>query len=297
MVEPEDLSETEIGILEVVYQGMKDERKKRQTDVAGKLGKDEGYISDKLDKLQGQELIRRRKVGRSNRLYLTDFGAKIYLDIISGTPESDNNLLHLHKFTVKYPIKDLQTVKENRGEDWREKYFSNSDLETVHDEINDTYRVKDALYQFTVTRRSVLVMVDDLVGNDPHRLKNRALADARKGAKWIQDMLSLQLENQFTHVSAEVPNQHMAIMNDPLSNLVNESEAVGTQVQVTDEEGNVRLWTDDSEGRKDLEAGTQHGTHGMAEEDIETVLDWYSWLIQNQETHKKFRRWLEEKFS
>jgi DNA-binding MarR family transcriptional regulator len=296
VIDFEELGEVEQAVLEEAYEAIKQERKITQSEIVTNTEKGPGQITRALDTLEEQDLAEREKHGRTNKVSITDKGGKVLLHMIAGTEEELNNLLSLHNFSVKFPIMNLEKREKKRDEDWREKFFNNTEIEHIYDSSNDTYRFRESEYQFRITRENVVVTLGELVGNDPIRLKTRAFARAKKGAKIVESIAPVEISRDFTHITTEISNQHLAIMNDPLSNLVNESDSVGTQVKITDRDGEILLWTDDSDGRRDLESGDT-GIKGMSEDNIQSLMDLYSWYLKNEEVHRKARKWMEEEFA
>ncbi len=296
MINFEELGEVEQAVQEEAYEAIKQERKITQSEIARNTDKDPSQITRALDILEEQNLAEREKFGRTNKVSITDKGSKVLLHMIAGTEEQLNNLLSLHNFTVKYPSTNLAELERKRTDKWREQFFNNAEIESIHDPSNDTYRFMESEYQFRITRKNVVVTLDELVGNDPIRLKTRAFARAKKGAKIVESITPVEVSKDFTHITTEISNQHLAIMNDTLSYLVNESDSVGTQVRITNRDGETLLWTDDSEGRRDLESGDT-GIKGMSEDNIQSIMDLYSWYLKNEDVHRKARKWMEEEFA
>jgi DNA-binding MarR family transcriptional regulator len=296
MIDFDELGEVEQAILEEAYEAIKNDSKKTQAEIAQNTEKDPSQISKALDTLEEQDLAERLENGKTNNVSVTGKGSKVLLHMIAGTEEELNNLLSLHNFSVKFPIINLKELEKQRGKDWREHFFNNKEIECIYDSSNDSYRFKESEYQFRITKENVVITLDELVGNNPMRLKTRALARAKKGTGILETMTPIKLSTDFTHLTAEICNQHLAIMNDPLSNLVNESDSVGTQVKITDRDGEILLWTDDSDGRRDLESGDM-GMKGLSEDNIQSLMDLYSWYLKNEEVHRKARKWMEEEFA
>ena len=196
MDKPEDLNKTQMEILETVFDATQGKRKLNQETVRKSLNKNKGYISSTLKEMEENNLLRRQKRGKSKHLQITDKGCKILLFSRSSAPEEQNNLLHLHKFTVRFPIKDIEIVEERRGEDWREQFIENTEYETIVDPNNDSTILKHSLWQFRITRNSVIVTIDSLSGQDPMLLKTRAICRAKKAASWIEDEMSITLLNR-----------------------------------------------------------------------------------------------------
>lgn len=291
-----ELGKVEQAVLEEAYEGIKNGEKKKQKTITENIGKNPSQITRALDSLESQELAERVEDGRTNRVSVTGKGSKLLLHLIAGTEEELKNLLSLHKFTVKFPIKNIGELEENhRSEDWREHFLSQTENEHTHDESNDTYRYKESEYLFTISKNNVTVHIDELVGENPLRLKTRAIKRAKRGIKLVEQQTSIKVSNDFKHIHAEITNQHLAIMKDPLSKLVNESKAMNPKVEITNRQGKTLLWIDNSKGRHDLEAG-EKGIKGTSEEDIQYILDFYRRLLENKQSFTKAMNWIEKIF-
>lgn len=279
MTQQLDLNSTQIEILESVFEGQKRDNRKKQQEITEALNMDKSAISRNLSSLEDRGLIERSNDGRAKRVFLTDKGYKHLLYSRSSGSENNNNLIHLHKFAVKFPV---QAQRDN--EDWREKLIRKTEKHDGYNEKNDSYILDKQAYTYWITKKNIVVILEDLVGQDPTLLKEKAINRAIEGARKVEEELSISITNEYSEIRAEITNQHMAIIGDPLSKLVHESEYQGCNIKIIDEEGRIRIWLDDSEDRKDLEAGTQFGTHGFTEEDIETILQFYRKILNDSES-------------
>lgn len=282
MTQQYNLNNTEIEVLESIFDYEKRSGKMIQRDIVDQLGKDKGQISNILDGLEEKGLVEREREGRSKIISLNGKGHKQLHYLKSSGSEKYNSLLHLHKFVVKFPIQNLEELKKKRAEDWREKSVRKIQ-DYKHNERNDAYSVSEERYNYRITRENILVSIEDLLGQDPTLLKEKAINEAIKAAEKIEKELSIELTNYYKGIRAEITNQHIAIMKDPLSELVHETGYQGCDIKISDEDGNIRLWIDDSEGRKDLEAGTQFGSHGFSEQDIDIILNHYRKILKNSQ--------------
>lgn len=277
------LNNTEIEVLESIFDFQKrSDRDIIQRDIVDQLGRDKSHISKILGKLDEKDLVKRKPEGRSKTITLTSKGCEQLLYSRSSTSEKYNNLLHLHKFVVKFPIQNLEELEKEREEDWREKAFRRKKDHT-YNEKNCAWSISEKTYSYRVTRENILINIENLVGQDPTILKEKAINKAIKAAETIEKDLPIEITSSYKEVRAEVINQHLAIMSDPLSELVHETDYQGCDIKIVDEDGHVRLWTDDSDGRKDLEAGTQFGSHGFSEQDISIILKHYRDILRNND--------------
>lgn len=275
------LNKIETQILELIYEGQLKNQKKKQVQISKSLKKDKGQISKKLKELEDEEIIRRSKEGRSKRLSITNKGCAYLLKSKSDTSEEDNNLLNLHNFGVKFQIQNIEEIEEQRDENWREKFIQKIEQESRYNPCNDSHIVYDQVYTYLINRRNVIVYIENLAKDDPYSLKKEAIDKTIEGAKRIEKETPLELTERYSGIRAEVSNEHLAIIGDPLSKLVHETDYEGCDIKIIDEEGRTRLWADDSHSRKDLEAGTQYGVHGFAEDDMDSILKLYRLLLRN----------------
>jgi DNA-binding MarR family transcriptional regulator len=296
MIELEELGEVEQAILEEAYEGLKNQEKRTQTEIASLTGKHDSQISKSLKQLKSQGLVEKEDSGRTKKISLTDKGSKTLLHLISGTQEELNNLLSLHKLSVKMPIQNLKELKQSRYHRWREEMFNEYSIEHTYHSSNDSFRIHESEYQFTVTRDNVIITLDEIVGTDSMRLKTRAFQRIKKASSMIEDKTEIKLKDDYRRINCEISTQHMAIQGDPLSKLVSELKSMNAPVTITDQNGDALAWIDDSDGKKHLEAGDKC-LKGVTEDNIQAVLDFYSWIIENSEEHRRFRKWVEKEFS
>ncbi|NMJ92708.1 hypothetical protein GLT81_00430 [Nanohaloarchaea archaeon] len=277
----EVINGTEEEILRLTYEGESKGSKKTQNDLSESMNIGKSQVSRKLETLEEKNLVDREVEGCSKKLSLTEQGCRILLSISSSTPSKYNKPLSIHKFALKFPIENIDEVEEKRGESWRQQILANKEAEVNYNQRNDSYSVKESNYTCWINRKNVIIFIEDIEGRDPILLKEKAIERALEVSKKVEIEFKIELSKQYSGIRAKVSNEHVAIIGDPFSKLVHETDYEGCNIKIQDEKGRIRLWTDDSKGRNDLEAGTQFKKHGFAEEDIETLLRFYRWLLNN----------------
>lgn len=297
IVKRDELNDTDILILNQVEKGMGENRLRYQKQIADLLNLNPGYISNEIQKLETLGLIERKTNERENRLALTQKGAISLLKMDSGTPNKPKNILRLHKFTVKYPILNKSDLKAKEGENWKEKVMTTPEIEPVINPSNDvvSHRKKD--YRIALSKNNLIIQLDEIYGSEPDLLATEAYMKTYRKALKEAEELGVKIGKDFSSVKGEIANQHLAIMKDPLSELVQKSDEVEGSLTIKDYEGRKRFFIDDSDGKHELEAGTHFGEHGIARKDIDFLIRLYSWFVANPEVVEKFKEWAETKFS
>jgi DNA-binding MarR family transcriptional regulator len=273
------LNKTQKEILEIVFEGQQRGQRRKQVQITEALNKGKSQISRKLKQLEDDKLIRRSKDGRSKRISLTNKGCKYLLCSRSNTSNKFNNLLNLHKFTVKFPIQNIEEIKDQRDDNWREEIIRDMESYSSYNTENDSYSVCEQSFTYWINRKHVIITLESLFGQDPYLLKDRAINKAISKAKEIEKDKPIELTDNYSGIRAKLSNEHLAIIGDPLSKLIHKTDYEGCDIKIVDEENRIRMWTDDSENRKDLEAGTQFGVHGFTEEDINKILEVYRSIL------------------
>lgn len=297
IVHGDELNDTDILILNQVEKGMGEDRLRYQKQIADVLNLNPGYISNEIKKLEELDLIERKTNTRENRLALTGKGAISLLNMDSGTPDKPKDILRLHKFTVKFPVLNKTDLKAKMGENWNEKVMSTSEIEPVINPSNDvvSHRKKD--YRIALSKNNLIIQLDEIYGSEPDDLVMEAYLKTFRKANVEAKELGVEINSDFASITWKISNQHLAIMKDPLSELVQESDAIEGSLTVEDSEGQKRFFIDDSDGKHELEAGTHFGEHGMARKDINTLLKLYGWVVENPVIVENFKEWAEENFS
>lgn len=297
IVHRDELNDTDLLILNQVEKGMGEERLRYQKQIADILNLNPGYISNEIKKLEELDLIKRKTNTRENRLALTGKGAISLLNMDSGTPDKPKDILRLHKFQVKFPVLNKADLKAREGENWNEKVMSTSEIEPVINPSNDvvSHRKKD--YRIALSKNNLIIQLDEIYGSEPDKLVMEAYFKTLSKAKEEAENLGVELRTEFTSITGEISNQHLAIMKDPLSELVQKSDEIDGSLTVKDSEGQKRFFIDDSDGKHELEAGTHFGKHGKARKDINTLLKLYGWVVENPVIVENFKEWAEDNFS
>ena len=196
--------------------------------------------------------------------------------------------ISLHNFSVRFPLKNAAGLDDG----WRERWCQGHVRRSTYDATNGTYVYWKDNWRFRISGEHVIVRLEDeLRGEDPVNLKDRALVEIFQARDWLQERLPGQasIVSEPVDLRIWVQRQHLAIVQDPFCQLVDQFSDVDLEdVKIYDEDGTERLWLDNSHDEKHLEAGNAPGENReFAEDDIEFLRsDLYEWLIDNKDEWK-----------
>ena len=253
-----------------------------QNRLSKRLGVTEARVSQIIKEVNEegneQDLIRVDRSTRPHILYLTETGQRFtgnklikYLDeapaqkplnssaLRSG---SDRGLVKLHNFVVKAEIQNTDELLSRRaqwfnGEDWCESWMEKEGLSFEEDDRSHGYVVTIGGVTVRFTRENVFIRMGHFYGTDVNEVKERSMSEAREKVRWLNDCTPVKVESKFGIPMFSVNQQEIASVRDAFAEMVVQHDGTDLRdFRVYDEEGNLRMWVDDSDGERHLETGS-----------------------------------------
>jgi len=247
-------------------------------------------VSDAVGDLESSALIDVDRSGNMNILELTREGWRTWKTAVGVQEPKTSDSVSLHNFSVRFEIRNGGELEEG----WRERWIQGKTQRYTYDPTNDSYVYFLENWRVRITGEHVIVRLEsELRGEDPVNLKDRALLEIFDAAEWVQDNSPVRVKSHPSDFRIWVQRQHLAILQDPFCQLVDQYSAVELEdVRIFDESGTERLWLDDSKGEKHLEGGCAPGENReFAEDDIEFLKsELYEWLISNKSAWTEIQR-------
>lgn len=272
-----DISETELRILEEVAKNEETEADKRQKDIAEEASISQPHASNIVDSLESQNLLEKEKDGKINKLEVTKQGLLTLRRHSSGTINKPNRLLRLHKFQVKFEIKNTNELSKYSDGAWKTEVLQR-DSESFNEQ-NNVASISTGEASVRISRNHVIVMVNEAFGDDPDKLVMETFNRCVKEAKSSIEMRPIEIADEADRISGEITNEHLAIMEDPLSKLADEVGDSDPYLAIKDQQDRKRFVIDKSKGINELEAGTHYGTHGLTIESINAIISHYARIL------------------
>ena len=201
----------------------------------------------------------------------------------------------LHNFSVKVPIKNNLQLADG----WRERWVQGKTQRYTWDSTNDSYVYWIEDWRFRITGENVVVRLDKEIRSDSaHRCKNIAMDEVMDALDWLESNSPVKVLRRPKDFEIHVNRQHLAIEDDPFYDLVeNYSDVSPSDVRIYDEDGSERLWLDNSNGDKHLEAGNAPGENkDFAEDDIDFIRNQvYRFFVDGKEDWETVKQYPEDR--
>lgn len=257
-------------------------------DISGVIDIDHSGVSRHLSKLEEDGYIEMHEGPEYKVKELTRRGYQALLDEAVDSPRCNTEAgdISLHNFSVRFPLRQTSDLDEG----WQERWCQGKVQRSTWDPTNDSYVYWKENWKFRITGEHLIVRLEsEIRGDDPVNLKDRALVEIFEARDWIQDQAPIQVESRPKDFRIWVSRQHLAYVQDPFCQLVNQYSDVSLDdVKIYDEDGTERLWLDNSDGEEHLEAGNAPGENRRyAEDDIDFLkTELYEYLIDNKDEWK-----------
>lgn len=203
--------------------------------------------------------------------------------------------ISLHNFSVRFPIR----FSDKLDDGWRERWCQGKVKRYTPDFSNDSYVYWKGDWRFRITGEHVIVRLEkEMRGEDPVNLKDRAMVEIFQARDWLQENSPVHIQSRPKDFRIWVNRQHLAIIEDPFCQLVDQYSDVDLQdVKIYDEDGEERLWLDNSKGEHHLEAGNAPGENReYAEDDVDFIKrELYEYLIDNKEAWRAVKEYSEDR--
>jgi len=160
------------------------------------------------------------------------------------------------------------------GDKWAESWLRKEGFEYQENRQTKSYIAYLNGFEVRFTNEKVFITLRDFRdrASRVNRLKQRLMVEAADAVEEVEEVCDpVELKSKYGKPMFQVNQQHLAIVEDPFAELVVEcDDADLPDFRVYDEEGNLRMWIDDSEGERHLETGTPSF---WAEDDLSFIRD------------------------
>lgn len=186
--------------------------------------------------------------------------------------------MDFHGVVIEARVANVDEVQERFGDGWGDSWAESwLEEEGFRYEVNRQTKSYIAYldgFEVRFTNEKVFIRLRDFRDRAVrvNRLKQRLMVKAADAVERVEEICDpVELESKYGRPMFKVNQQHLAVVEDPFAELVVEcSEADLPDFRVYDEEGNLRMWIDDSEGERHLETGTPSF---WAEDDLSFIRD------------------------
>lgn len=267
------MSDTRIKVLGQVWS----QNKPSLGDIAEKVDTSRENVRKHCKKLEEKGLIVQKKTGQTYIREVTDEGESRLKDELSDpsqvdTSGQDHDPYFVHFFEIICRFDDADFLPE----DWREQLMEIEELDVSEQRDFGSVQVKSRKWVYRLTGRSLSIKLrNELTGEDPRSVKDRAWDKAVAGLDFLEDKLGLSIPRE--RLELKVKTQHIGARRKNLfrafaKHIDDHTELDARDMEVRDEEGLLRLYVDRS-GPGDLlegeagNGGRKNGRRDTAEDD------------------------------
>lgn len=266
-------------------------------DLADDTGISKAGISKKVSKCCKKGLIKKEcheNGGSRVSIYLTEAGKNRIIQASSCPQEVngvnsertvrdsyDDDRYFIHNFEVGVDLRNHEMLDDS----WKERAMEYEDLDvSLYDSMGETRLIHDE-WIFRITNEKVHIRVrHEITGADVRNIKDQMMDRARDGIEFIEERLPLKLSSN--PQSIRVNSQHIGIIGHHLARHIDDHmDADVSDFRVRDDDGELLMWIDRSNGRLELEAGnggSPSGKRETAEDDIAFMEEWSYKLRSNK---------------
>jgi len=248
------------------------------------IDKSKSTISEAACKLEDMDLLESTtNQGKTKILACTRSGAIEAVGVHKPNGGQHEDIC-LHNFSVRFNLRGASSLEDS----WHERLASKHERH-VYDPSNDSHVYWRDSWRARVTGEHVILRLEhDLRGSDATNLKDRAMLEIFEAKDWLDSRLPgpAHIGNNVEDLRIWVARQHLAIINDPFASLVDQCPDVNMDdIKIYDENGQERLWLDNSNDEQHLEAGNAPGANRThAEDDVQFIKsELYEWIIDNKQ--------------
>lgn len=249
-----------------------------QNWLAHELDVSKQRVSTLLQEIEENELIVREKEGRQKLVSLTERGADQLIalyreredpgsrtgssvdpDLLPGRSKGPE-ALDFHKTMIRVEIDNLDELKEEFGDKWGD-FWAKSWLE------KKGYRYKEnkanhgliwyrAGYEVWFTESYVFIRLEDIRSKpeDVFGSCERVMAEGARAIDWLEGAVPpLQVDRESAEPCFSVSEQHIALVEEGLAQLVVEHPDTNLNNFKVFVDGELRMWVDNSDGEAHLE--------------------------------------------
>lgn len=267
-------------------------------DVADALDVSNPYASKEISKLEDKGWIKKeshQNGGSRLSIYVTEAGKDAILEGTESpeevkpvnsertSPEGySESKYFIHNFRASTSLRNRDILDES----WVERSLEYEEIEYKYiSEFGHHHLITDK-WLFRVTQENVTVRVrEEIQGSDVRSLKDQMMDKVRDGIEFLEDRTPLKLDSKIN--SLRVESQHIGRIGHHLAMyLENHYDGDPTEFRVREDDGELLMWIDRSDGRLELEAGNggrPSGKRETAEDDMAFLEEWVYRLRSNKD--------------
>lgn len=197
---------------------------------------------------------------------------------------------NLHNVTAKIPL----SYPENLPDGWKQSMLKVSPVTgTEYWRGNDSVKVEKERFIIRFTSENAFIRIEDpIISSDLSESQFEAISKVLDAKKWCEEQTPVNFDDR-VRLKIDFSTQHIAIEGDPLHYFADElSEVDLNDVELRNDEGELILWCDCSDGKRHLEMG--QGGSEIAEDGIEAILSVYRSIIENRDNWREVLPLIEE---
>jgi len=266
-------------------------------DLADSLDVSDSAVSQRVSKLQEKGLLKKESHengGSRVSIYLTEGGK----DRLIGGTESlerlksvncertvrdsyDQDRYFIHNFRASTELRNRKMLDSS----WIERAREHDEIEYKYVSEFDHHHLVTDNWLYRITQENVTIRVrHEITGSDVRTIKDQMMDRAREGIEFIEDALPLNLSGNPHEIRVE--SQHIGVIGHHLARHIDDHlEKDVTDFRVRDDDGELLIWIDRSDGRLEMEAGNggrPSGKRETAEDDMAFLEEWSYKLRENK---------------
>lgn len=285
---PDDVARVLLAILE------HHSERPSEKEIANKTAFSRSKVHRRIEEAEKFSLLKLNRNTNPTSKVVTPSGSRLvekvdpYSSERTGDAYSDFGMVDLHYVTVVLQIHNRDFMPD----DWKETIVERNSNAQIN-ESNKTVTAEKDCFDLRFTSEKVVVRFkENLKGYDVDNLKFEVFDRVKNVKQWIEDRTPLNFDDRYL-MKYDVRSQHLAVLHDPLVKMIKESEKVVlSDSDVIEDEGEILLWLDDSEGSEGhLEAGGGNAPGGLVEfgEDaVNKIQSFYVSVVRNWEDDWSF---------
>ena len=272
--------------------------KGRVTQILSEM-EDPPYDEEKDE--QPEPLIKKEKEGRRNRLTLTEAGKDEYIsqlkeDLTENTPSGSGvnygpsrSELDFHDIVVEAEIDNKEELHRKYGDKFGDMW-AKSWLEHQQKDYNENVEGQEYIvhlngFETWFTNEKVFIRIGK-IREDQERVKRlfrKLMTKARTAIEWLECNTPCEFSSKYGEPVFRVQKDHLAMCHDVFAEMVVEHPETDLRnFRVYDEDDNLRMWIDNSEGERHLEFGSPSD---WSVDDLHFVRDEvYRRMVQNKDS-------------
>jgi len=261
-----------------------------QTEISNELNMSRSTVRRRIQKAKELGLIEVNDSTRTNIKTLTRQGQEFlhkvdpYSQEKTGQSFTDFGMVDLHYVIFEHKIENTHLLPN----DWMETAYEKRLGSSTYNESNKTLQIDKDCFKIRVTSERVFFrFTESLKGYDVEKMKSEIFDQANEARKWLEEKTQLNFDDRYK-LKYKVTAQHLAILNDPLVDMIRQSNKMRLEeVKPFEDDGEVILWIDSSgDSGGHLEAGGPNGVGGkglvnIGEDAVCQIQEFYMSIVRN----------------